>query len=122
MGRLIQTSLPSVHLKPIHTDRQQIAEREEAQRTRTKEWHDRKARDLPQLLPNESVFIRDMQREGTVVKEVLPRSYLVDTGTGVVRRNEVHWLISTRTRTSNPGKNAIFRRPTRVEDLLLRVP
>ena len=66
MGRLIQTSSPSVHLKPIHTDRQQIAEREEAQRTRTKEWHDRKARDLPQLLPNESVFIRDMQREADI--------------------------------------------------------
>jgi hypothetical protein len=87
MGRLIQTSLPSIHLQPINPGREQIAEREEAQRTRTKEWYDRKTRELPRLQPNEPVFIKDMQREGSVVKEVSPRSYLVSTSTGVIRRN-----------------------------------
>ena len=87
MGRLIQTSLPSIQLKPICTKREQIEEKEQNQREKSKELHDRHARPLIPLQPSEMVYIRDMQRQGTVVKEVAPRSYLVQTSTGAIRRN-----------------------------------
>ena len=91
MRRQLQTNLPVHHanLMPRNTTRSDIAEREEARRLTTKQHHDQhfKAKELPELKPDDLVFIRDSRKDGMVVKKVAPRSYQVQTDTGVVRRN-----------------------------------
>ena len=54
----------------------------------------RGARELPILLPGESVWVPDRQGSGRVVEETSPRSYVVQTSDGEFRRNRRH-LIST---------------------------
>ena len=91
MGRQLQTNLPvhQANLMPRNTTRSDIAEREEARRLTTKQHHDQyfKAKELPELKPDDLVFIRDSRKDGMVVKNVAPRSYQVQTDTGIVRRN-----------------------------------
>ena len=91
MGRQLQTNLPvhQANLMPRNTTRSDIAEREEARRLTTKQHHDQyfKAKELPELKPDDLVFIRDSRKDGMVVKKVAPRSYQVQTDTGIVRRN-----------------------------------
>eukprot|EP00731_Ephydatia_muelleri_P000002 Em0001g2a len=45
------------------------------------------SRSLQQLMPGDQVWINDQNLRGSVVKEYSPRSYLVDTERGILRRN-----------------------------------
>lgn len=90
MGRLIQTTLPTLtdNLLQKVTARSQIEEFESDKRQYTKAVHDQnRAKELPELHSRDNVYIRDMQREGTVIKMVAPRSYSIQTENGVIRRN-----------------------------------
>ena len=94
MGRQLRTQLPilSEKLNPgIHPeDRARATDREEIRRDQQKVTHDRRhrARDLPELPAGHQVWVRDQDREGTVLEKLKqPRSYLVKTPQGVIRRN-----------------------------------
>ena len=88
MGRLIRSTLPSTldSLHPINTTRKEIEKQEMHQRLRSKNHHDKRPliQDLPELAPQEPVHVRDLNREGAIVKQVAPRSYSVRTEKGTV--------------------------------------
>ena len=52
--------------------------------------HHHKARPLKSLAPGQRVWIVDMAIEGTVKEQIAPRSYLVTTAQGTIRRNRRH--------------------------------
>lgn len=91
MGRLLQTTLPIMPDKLTqHTvPREEILRPEERTRDLTKANYDRRhaAQHLPELKSGSSVYIRDLNREGVITREVSPRSYLVNTPQGTIRRN-----------------------------------
>lgn len=91
MGRQIRTTLPTLpsNLLPNQPRREDIIDQEERQRQQTSQNHDyrHRARTLPELDPRSRVFIRDMAKEAVVIEKTAPRSYKVQTPTGVIRRN-----------------------------------
>ena len=93
-NRVIRSSLPvtSESLKPVivsPTDQLRANQRV------TKETYEKSAKALPNLNPGMPVFVStDQQKEWTpgqiIDKHTAPRSYVVDVGKSVVRRNRVH--------------------------------
>ena len=94
MGRRLQTQLPThpgnlypnVQIK----DRQLVEEKESSYRLNQQRNFDKrhKARELPTLEPGDRVWIRDQVRYGLVTEKTeKPRSYLVTTEKGTLRRN-----------------------------------
>ena len=91
-GRRIRTTVPVMpsQLQPCWPDLQEVREKEFGLRERTKMNYDSRHRvtNLPELQPGEPVWIRDMARPGVVQKpHESPRSYVVETDTGSLRRN-----------------------------------
>ena len=66
-----------------------LARREREMRMQQKHTFDQrhKARRLDPLAPGDLVWIPQNQTEGTVLREVAPRSYQVTTPSGILRRN-----------------------------------
>ena len=50
------------------------------------------ARSLPTLRPEDTVYVKDQNSMGTVLREVAPHSYQVDIPEGTVRRNQRHMV------------------------------
>ncbi len=95
MGRKIRTTVPSnpVNLQPKTVDPVVLSKREEKRKERMKSNYDKRygARGLDELVPGETVWIIDMKTWGRVVKKAsTPRSYLIETPTGILRRNRFH--------------------------------
>ena len=91
-GRRIRTTVPvmPIQLQPCWPDLQEVREKEFGLRERTKINYDslHRVTNLPELQPGEPVWIRDMARPGVVQKpHESPRSYVVETDTGSLRRN-----------------------------------
>ncbi len=92
MGRKLQTTLPTApgQLQPPQGGDPQLQEKEAKYREKQADNYKRRHRatDLPVLAQGCDVWIRDMDRNGTIVSPTRdPRSYLVDTQQGTVRRN-----------------------------------
>ena len=94
MGRRLQTQLPtlSIHLYPKVQikDRQLVEEKESLYRLNQQRNFNRRhrAKELPTLELGGRVWIRDQDRYGLVTgKTEKPRSYLVTTERGTLRRN-----------------------------------
>ena len=94
MGRRLRTRLPvlpSTLMPGIGIkDLEQVMAKEERLRGKQErnfnESH--RARDLPPLEPGDSVWVRDKDREGQVLcRTPNPRSYLIETSQGTLRRN-----------------------------------
>ncbi|XP_033639876.1 uncharacterized protein K02A2.6-like [Asterias rubens] len=106
MGRKLKTTLPILpsNLHPKAQQDQTIRQKEEAYRT--KQQHNfnlrHRATTLPTLHPGDSVWIRDQNRQGTILaKSSQPRSYIVETNLGTVRRNRSA-LVTTPDHTPQP--------------------
>ncbi|XP_011858665.1 PREDICTED: uncharacterized protein LOC105556193 [Vollenhovia emeryi] len=95
MGRRIKSLLPiaSSLLVPKTIDRKVLLSREEERIRRQKEDFDRRHHKIERdnLETGDRVWIRDLRRWG-VVKELAnqPRSYIVQSDSGVYRRNRSH--------------------------------
>ena len=90
MGRHLRTRLVTAHPSRAPVSDDDVREKEEVYRAKAKANFDRRHRAVHlQPLPDDSeVWIRDLDRPGTVVAEsASPRSYLVATDKGTVRRN-----------------------------------
>ena len=91
-GRRIRSNLPSIpgSLTPKWPDLEKF-KLGEAQRKLTQKSHfdhHRNAKDLSTLLPGQQVWVADQKREAIVTSEAeTPRSYVVETPTGQLRRN-----------------------------------
>ena len=100
MGRHIRTSLPQSdkHLIPEWPYLQEFRERNQSFKEKQKQDFDRRhrARELPAIPDETEVWIKSEGNpvQGQVVSSAdTPRSYVVDTPTGQVRRNRHHLAV-----------------------------
>ena len=104
-GRKIRTTLPVTHRslsqKPI--EEEELRERDAIWKQRQKSNFDRRhgARPLSELQPDEPVLIKLDNEKGwqlpaKVVEKCAPRSYMVQTPTGQLRRNRRHLKPTTK--------------------------
>lgn len=94
-SRRIRTTVPTMgsELEPRTLPRNDIADRDARQKLQQKANFDRrhKARELSTLQPGQPVWISDKREYGKIVKKAEePRSYIVETQKGTVRRNRFH--------------------------------
>ena len=95
MGRRIRTTLP-VHpsmLEPQWPDLASVCAKERQYKQQQKANFDRhhNARELPALKQGTEVWVRDMKQTGTVAEKAqTPRSYVIQTEDGMLRRNRRH--------------------------------
>ena len=95
MGRKIRTTVPIIpsQLDPNRTNLEKVKLREQCYRQKQKMDYDRRhrAHNLPSLKPGDHVWVKDMQQRGTVVSTAnTPRSYIIETSGGHLRRNRHH--------------------------------
>ena len=114
MGRNIRTPVPVIpsQLNPGWTDMNSLKIIEQAYRQKQKLNYDRRhrARNLPLLRQGDHVWVKDILERGTVVSNAgTPRSYIVETPRGTLRRNRYHLSptpIAPATRTDLPEDGA----------------
>ncbi|UYV71534.1 K02A2.6-like, partial [Cordylochernes scorpioides] len=95
MGRKLRTTLPIApeNLNPRLVDSQTLKRKEGRRRKDMKSRYDRRcgATDMEELSEGDTVWITDMRIWGIVKKKAsTPRSYMVDTPVGTLRRNRFH--------------------------------
>ncbi len=94
MGRKIRTPVPVVpsQLSPKWADFKMLEKKELLYRQKQRQNYNRhKAHDMVQLQPGNHVWIKDTLEKGTVVSTAgTPRSYLIETPRGILRRNRFH--------------------------------
>ncbi|UYV71423.1 K02A2.6-like, partial [Cordylochernes scorpioides] len=95
MGRKLRTTLPIApeNLNPRLVDSQTLKRKEGRRRKDMKSRYDRRcgATDMEELSEGDTVWITDMQIWGIVKQKAsTPRSYMVDTPVGTLRRNRFH--------------------------------
>lgn len=95
MGRSLRTTVPTIpkKLRPKLIPYSQFAESESTRKMGGKAYHDkhRRARTLKPLAPGDEVWITDLERRGKIVElDKTPRSYIVATSQGTLRRNRRH--------------------------------
>lgn len=97
MGRRLRTPVPQLPslLIPSLPNEAKVRERKRERRIKdTSVFNKRhRVRDLPPLSPGQMVCISDTKSEGTVISpHSTPRSYIVESPSGVIRRNRQHLL------------------------------
>ncbi|UYV81368.1 hypothetical protein LAZ67_20000963, partial [Cordylochernes scorpioides] len=95
MGRKLRTTLPIApeNLNPRLVDSQTLKRKEGRRRKDMKSRYDRRcgATDMEELSEGDTVWITDMRTWGIVKQKAsTPRSYMVDTPVGNLRRNRFH--------------------------------
>lgn len=95
-GRKLRTDVPVISSELVPSWKnimKEVEEKENQLKLRNKKNFDssKGAKELSQLKSGAEVWITDMKRWGTVVKDDKhPRSYIVDTEKGAIRRNRKH--------------------------------
>ena len=97
MGRRLRTPVPQLPslLVPSLPIKGTVESRERERRMKDSIIYNRRhrVRDLPQLSPGQPVWISDTKSEGTVISShSAPRSYVVESPSGAIRRNRHHLL------------------------------
>ena len=94
MNRQLHSTVPiaPTQLQPAVPDYSRLREEEETIREKQKDNFDshHRSRELTPLSPGASVWVTDQQTPGTVVELSSPRSYLIQTSSGMLRRNRRH--------------------------------
>ncbi|KAE8281698.1 Retrovirus-related Pol polyprotein from transposon 17.6 Protease [Larimichthys crocea] len=95
MGRKIQTPVPVIpsQLTPGWTDLDNLRRAERRYKKKQKENYDRRhrAHEMPPLQEGDHVWVKDILERGTVVSHAgTPRSYMIETPRGTLRRNRYH--------------------------------
>lgn len=97
MGRRLRTTVPThpSELQPALPDRSTLFQKEREKRTSDAANFNRRhrAKPLSSLSPGQEVWVTDTKTPGTVIQShTSPRSYLVESPHGVVRRNRLHLI------------------------------
>ncbi|UYV79612.1 hypothetical protein LAZ67_18000031, partial [Cordylochernes scorpioides] len=95
LGRKLRTTLPIApeNLNPKLVDSQTLKRKEGRRRKDMRSRYDRRcgATDMEELSEGDTVWITDMRTWGIVKQKAsTPRSYMVDTPVGTLRRNRFH--------------------------------
>ncbi|KAL8616423.1 hypothetical protein ACOMHN_041026 [Nucella lapillus] len=101
MGRKLKTKVPILpsHLQPQTPDHSLVKQKEECmkQQQRVNFNNRHAAKEAPALKPRDTVFIKDMNKSGEILaKHPNPRSYIVSTESGTIRRNKTHLMATPR--------------------------
>ena len=110
MGRILKTTVPTLpsNLHPVSPNQSTIREKEERKKEQQKINFNKRhrAREAPPLNVGDSVYIRDMSRRGQIVNtHHNPRSFLIKTDQGPIRRNRTHLVkVPKMNIESNPTK------------------
>ena len=103
MGRTLRTTVPTSRqqLIPKTPEQSLVRERDKQQKQRQEATFNRRrgVRELPELVPGETVWVPDRNREATVVDEVDHRSYEIETSDGTYRRNRRDMVLLPEQRT-----------------------
>ena len=100
MGRTLRSNLP-IAISTSQQTSQQLDNNHKVQAQEKQEkYYNRNTKPLSTLHPGDSVRIRipnqsTWSEKGTVVKAVSPRSYIIDTDNGNLRRNRRHLLLTS---------------------------
>lgn len=91
-GRKIRTTLPMIEQNylPRKIDHEQFKEKDEERKIEIKKNYDKRHKviNLKDMQPGNSVWITDLKRKGVIMeKDKTPRSYIVRTDLGHIRRN-----------------------------------
>ncbi|GFO48512.1 Pol polyprotein [Plakobranchus ocellatus] len=105
MGRRLNTKLPSTRTRTSLPNLPSLLEKEgkyrEQQRSEYNKRHS--AKQASELQPGDYVFIKDLKRQGSVLTcHQNPRSYIICTDQGTIRRNRSH-LVATPASSSSPA-------------------
>ena len=91
MSKKLRTTVPMTvsQRKPKTPDFSRVVARDKQLKQRQKVNHDAHhgVRELPVLIPRESVWVTDREEAGEVIEETATRSYTVETPGGQFRRN-----------------------------------
>lgn len=114
MGRRLRDNLPTSneYLKPNQPDHEVVHTRmmEETEKQKANFDNRHKARTLRPLTEGEEVWVTNMQRCGTVVSTTTePRSYIIGTEAGEVRRNRKHLQPLPATEPKNKNHEVITK-------------
>lgn len=107
-GRQLRTAIPVLEkkLKPTQINDSWVRSKDFRNKLKMKKNFDKRHRATErESIPDDArVWITDLQREGIVIeKHATPRSYLVDTEKGVVRRNKQHLQVLPDHPTEDPN-------------------
>ena len=107
MGRKLKAKIPTgpFNLLPKTTDHFLIRLKEEGLKEKQRILFNRRhaAREATPLKPGDTVFVKDMKKSGEIIKKHHnPRSYIVLTDSGPIRRNRTH-LVTTSNEAHPPG-------------------
>ena len=104
MNHRLRSTIPTTHesRKPVIPDKQLLIGKEEEAKQKQKEDYDHRhgVRELPTLLPGDTVWMSDRKEKASVGEQVAPCSYEVETSSGSYRRNQRD-LVSLRQSTSS---------------------
>ncbi|UYV75445.1 K02A2.6-like [Cordylochernes scorpioides] len=95
MGRRIRTTIPTPTKQHQPPNLKNLKNQEAIQREKQKYFFGRAkgVRELPPLDVNDRVWLTDLKTSGVIISKAdTPRSYMVDTPRGRVRRNRFHLL------------------------------
>ena len=120
MGRRLNTRVPTLPtaLRPAAPDHGLVRGKEAASKEKQRETYNRRyaARESAPLQPGDAVHVRDLDRQGLIIqRHTSPRSYVVRTDQGVVRRNARHLMRSGGEQSppqSPPQSKTQFPKPT----------
>ncbi|KAK7096619.1 hypothetical protein V1264_005895 [Littorina saxatilis] len=128
-GRRLRTTLPSlpINFTPRTVNHDQLRVKDDAFKAKQKFHHDRHrgAHQLPELQPGDPVLIKHdgekgWKLPGEATKMVAPRSYLVQTDKGPLRRNKRH--LRYRSSNDSAGETNNTSGPVIVPDALRHSP
>jgi len=116
MGREIRTLLPTLesNLKPIFPNQEAVTSKDERAKTTYGQYFDKRhgVKSLPDLQPGDVVSVKLDQQKGwktpgkVIARSYTPRSYVIQTPSGVMRRNRRHLR-----RVTSPNKVEIPDEP-----------
>ena len=103
-GRRLRTTLPTLpqNLKPRAVDPENVRKRDNSAKVVQKKYFDKKAQPLSVLKPGDRVIMQEegekgWKRPGEVVRQCAPRSFIVRTADGELRRNRKHLRLRSST-------------------------
>lgn len=116
MSRRLRSTVPTTResRRPAIPDRWSLIKKEEEAKRKQKDDYDRRhgVRELPALLPGDTVWMSDRKEKANVGEEVAPRSYEVETSSGSYRRNRKDLISLPRSTSPNEDPTSSTTNPT----------
>ena len=111
MSRKLQTKVPIIQasLTPATPNMHTVQSRESSQKDTQRQYFNQhhRAKTMPVLHPGTPVYIKDLSRHGLVTAQHHnPRSYIIQTDQGQLRRNRSHLIETSASATTNETPSA----------------